>query len=75
MNFFYYLDHGKPGFLPNIYVANRRSQRKIDLLFEEKEIYVSQKIWLGKFEIPATLFTCWETLCPVSKKVDVMKVF
>ena len=51
------------------------SQRIIDLLFEEQYIYGSQKIWWGKGEIPATLFLLWETLWPMSKKVDVMKIF
>ena len=51
-----------------------RSQRIIDLLFE-KQIDGSQKRWLGKREIPATLFPLWETLWPMSKKVDVMKIF
>ena len=51
------------------------SQRIIDLLFEEQYIYGSQKTWWGKGGIPATLFLLWETLWPMSKKVDVMKIF
>ena len=50
------------------------SQRIISLLFEE-QISGSQKNWLGKGEIPATLFRLWETLWPMSKKVDLMKIF
>ena len=40
------------------------------ILFEEQQIYCSQKIWLEKVVIPATLLPLWETLWPMSKKVD-----
>ena len=49
------------------------SQRIIDPLYEEQQIYCSHKICLEKGKIPALLLPLRETLWPVSNKVDVMK--
>ena len=51
------------------------SQRTIDPLYEEQEIYCSHKILLEKGKISATLLPLWEILWPVSNKVDIMKFF
>ena len=49
------------------------SQRIIDPLYEGKQIFYSNKVWLEKGKIPATLLPLWETLWPASNKIDVMK--
>ena len=75
INFSHYIYHGKSGFLTNIYVVNKCHsvnnrpvvRKRINLLFS--------KIWLWKGEVPATLLPLWETLWPMSNKVDVMKFF
>ena len=49
------------------------NQRIIDQLFEKKINLLFSKNWLWKGEVPATLLPLWETLWPMSNKVDVMK--
>ena len=51
------------------------NQRIIDQLFEKKINLLFSKNWLWKGEVPATLLPLWETLRPMSNKVDVMKFF